>query len=101
MVATSEQGARETSPPLPPKRHCFSLSLRPHARFTLAASNVLFGYWSHDIGGHTQPSPAELYTRWVQLGAFSPILRTHCTKEANNDRRIWVRSSQPKALWCS
>jgi hypothetical protein len=32
---------------------------------------------SHDLGGHTAPSPPELYTRWVQWGAFSPIFRTH------------------------
>lgn len=123
------------------------------------ASNVLFGYWSHDIGGEsvcavwdlrcvcvccqrvwwhpflsgasltpphsplppTPPHPgyniycpkngkitpcpcgtviqpcnlttgdcgradAELYTRWLQFGALSPILRTHCS---HCDRRIW------------
>ena len=29
---------------------------------------------------------AELYTRWLQFGALSPILRTHCS---HCDRRIW------------
>ncbi|KAH3746121.1 glycoside hydrolase [Pelomyxa schiedti] len=65
-----------------------SLNYQPH--FTLTAANVLYGYWSHDIGGHTNPCPTELYTRWVQWGVWSPIFRTHCTKEPNNDRRIWV-----------
>eukprot|EP01105_Mastigella_eilhardi_P024390 TRINITY_DN6356_c0_g1_i1.p1 TRINITY_DN6356_c0_g1~~TRINITY_DN6356_c0_g1_i1.p1 ORF type:complete len:894 (+),score=191.79 TRINITY_DN6356_c0_g1_i1:360-2684(+) len=65
-----------------------SLSYQPY--FTQTAANVLYGYWSHDIGGHTQPCPAELYTRWVQWGIWSPIFRTHCTKDPNNDRRIWT-----------
>jgi alpha-glucosidase (family GH31 glycosyl hydrolase) len=59
--------------------------------FTPTASNVGFGYWSHDIGGH-QPGPVgpELYTRWIQFGAFSPILRTHSTKDPKAERRIWA-----------
>lgn len=59
--------------------------------FTPTASNVGFGYWSHDIGGH-QPGPVspELYTRWIQFGAFSPVLRTHSTKDPKAERRIWA-----------
>ena len=58
--------------------------------FTSTASNVGFGYWSHDIGGH-MPGPVspELYTRWVQFGVFSPILRTHSSKNPLAERRIW------------
>ena len=34
-------------------------------------------FWSHDIGGfHYQPTP-ELYVRWMQFGAFSPLARAH------------------------
>ncbi len=32
----------------------------------------------------------ELYTRWIQFGIFSPILRTHTTKNAESERRIWA-----------
>jgi len=32
----------------------------------------------------------ELYTRWVQFGAFSPILRTHTTKNPETERRVWA-----------
>jgi len=66
-----------------------SLAFQPY--FTATAANVGYAYWSHDIGGH-QPgvvSP-ELYTRWVQFGAFSPILRTHTTKNPDAERRIWA-----------
>lgn len=65
-----------------------TLSYQP--RFTATAANVGYGYWSHDLGGHTEEPDPELYTRWVQWGAFSPMFRTHCTKNANNDRRLWT-----------
>lgn len=65
-----------------------SLDYQPY--FTATASNVGFGFWSHDIGGHMRgESLPELYTRWVQFGAFSPMLRTHCTKSSSIERRIW------------
>jgi alpha-glucosidase len=32
----------------------------------------------------------ELYTRWVQFGAFSPILRTHTAKNPDSERRLWA-----------
>ncbi|HNX65921.1 MAG TPA: glycoside hydrolase family 31 protein [Bacteroidales bacterium] len=67
-----------------------SLDYQPY--FTATASNVLFGFWSHDIGGHMNPDgyDPELYTRWIQWGAFSPVLRTHCTKDPNIERKIWA-----------
>jgi alpha-glucosidase (family GH31 glycosyl hydrolase) len=59
--------------------------------FTSTASNVGYGYWSHDIGGHQPGDPSNnvLFQRWMQWGVFSPILRTHSTKKAVIDRRIW------------
>ena len=66
-----------------------SLAFQPW--FTATAANVGYAYWSHDIGGHMPGSVApELYTRWVQFGAFSPILRTHTTKNPDSERRIWA-----------
>ena len=66
-----------------------SLAFQPW--FTATAANVGYAYWSHDIGGH-MPGVVdpEIYTRWVQFGAFSPILRTHTTKNADAERRIWA-----------
>ncbi len=65
-----------------------SLAFQPY--FTATAGNVGYGYWSHDIGGH-QPGPVnpELYTRWIQFGVFSPVLRTHTTMNPAAERRIW------------
>jgi alpha-glucosidase len=66
-----------------------SLAFQPW--FTATAANVGYAYWSHDIGGH-MPGVVEpeLYTRWIQFGIYSPILRTHTTKNPNAERRIWA-----------
>ena len=66
-------------------------SLDYQTYFNSTASNVLYGYWSHDIGGHNQEgaNDAELYLRWIQYGVFSPILRTHATAAGHIERRIW------------
>jgi alpha-glucosidase len=66
-----------------------SLAFQPW--FTATAANVGYAYWSHDIGGH-MPGVVdpEIYTRWVQFGAFSPILRTHTTKNPDAERRVWA-----------
>ncbi len=66
-----------------------SLAFQPW--FTATAANVGYAYWSHDIGGHIPGAvDPELYTRWVQFGAFSPVLRTHTTKNPDAERRIWA-----------
>lgn len=65
-----------------------SLAFQP--RFTASAANVAYGWWSHDIGGHMfKDGTPELYTRWVQFGLFSPILRLHSTARPQLDRRPW------------
>lgn len=57
-----------------------SLAYQPY--FTIAASNTGYSWWSHDIGGHmgSKGNP-ELYTRWIELGVFSPINRLHSTRD--------------------
>lgn len=64
-----------------------TLAFQPY--FSVMASNIGFGYWSHDIGGFQNPTPPELLVRWVQWGAFAPVFRSHSTKDAANDRRVW------------
>ena len=63
--------------------------------FTSTAANVGYGYWGHDIGGHMQPGGVnetnpELYTRWLQNGVFTPIFKTHSTKNMTMEKRFWV-----------
>ena len=63
--------------------------------FTATASNVGYGYWGHDIGGHmfhksdARVTDPEMYLRWLQHGVFTPIFKTHCTKKSEIERRIW------------
>lgn len=66
-----------------------SLDFQPY--FNSTASNVLYGYWSHDIGGHHMADriDPELYIRWMQFGALSPILRTHSTKSGVLKKEVW------------
>lgn len=53
-----------------------SLDFQPY--FTATASNIGYSWWSHDIGGHMGGyRDDELFTRWLQLGVFSPINRLH------------------------
>jgi alpha-glucosidase len=64
-------------------------------KFTATSSNVGYGYWGHDIGGHMQPKGVnetnpELYTRWLQYGVFTPIYKTHSTKNLSMEKRFWV-----------
>ncbi|MFZ4397576.1 MAG: TIM-barrel domain-containing protein, partial [Kiritimatiellia bacterium] len=66
-----------------------SLAYQPY--FTATAANVLYGYWSHDIGGHINGEiEPELYARWIQFGIHSPVVRTHTTKNAKAERRVWA-----------
>jgi len=55
-----------------------------------ASSNIGYGWWSHDIGGHMQGyRDDELATRWVQLGVWSPILRLHSSNNPWNAKEPW------------
>ncbi|KAH8422262.1 glycoside hydrolase family 31 protein [Aspergillus melleus] len=66
-----------------------SLEFQPE--FTATASNIGYGWWSHDIGGHIHGGrDDELVTRWLQLGAFSPILRLHSTASRWMSKEPWL-----------
>lgn len=67
-----------------------SLDFQPY--FNSTASNVLYGFWSHDIGGHhmgIERIEPEMFVRWMQFGQYSPILRTHSTKNENLRKEPW------------
>ncbi len=72
-----------------------TLAFEPY--FTASASNVGYGYWGHDLGGHLQhgPNDPELYLRWIQYGVFTPIFRTHSANFPNIERRIWKYPNFP------
>ena len=65
-----------------------SLHFQPY--LTATAANIGFAWWSHDIGGHCGgKKDAELMTRWVQFGVFSPIMRLHSTSNLFNGKEPW------------
>lgn len=65
-------------------------SLRFQPYFTATASNIGYGWWSHDIGGHMLGyKDNELMIRWVQFAVFSPILRLHSTKSEFHGKEPW------------
>lgn len=65
-----------------------SLDFQPY--FTVNASNVGYGWWSHDIGGHMMGyKDDELSVRWLQFGVFSPINRLHSSANPFNGKEPW------------
>lgn len=54
---------------------------RPQVAIMLNSGLSGLGYMSSDVGGfavdNENPFLPELYLRWVQMGTFTPILRTH------------------------
>jgi alpha-glucosidase (family GH31 glycosyl hydrolase) len=73
-------------------------TLQYEIQMTPTAANTLYSYWSHDIGGFQSGdgcpgddnpknlTGSEMFMRWVQFGAVSPIFRTHCN---HCERRVW------------
>jgi hypothetical protein len=60
------------------------------AAMTPAEASIGQSYVSHDIGSFAgKHLPDDLYLRWVQLGAFQPILRLHSD---HGDRLPWEYS---------
>ncbi|MFR8536940.1 MAG: TIM-barrel domain-containing protein [Lacrimispora saccharolytica] len=65
-----------------------SLDFQPY--FTSTASNIGYGWWSHDIGGHMLGyKNDEMEARWYQFGVFSPINRLHSTSSEFNGKEPW------------
>ena len=83
-----------------------TLAFQPY--FTATASNVCYGYWGHDLGGHMLDRNAqddqklandpELVLRWLQFGVFTPIFRTHATLDPRIERQIWKFPNFPQML---
>ncbi|KAF1851119.1 glycoside hydrolase family 31 protein [Cucurbitaria berberidis CBS 394.84] len=74
-------------------------SLHFQPEFTATASNIGYGWWSNDIGGHTHGyKNDELYTRWVQLGCWSPILRLHSDNNPFNTREPWRFNDEARII---
>lgn len=65
-----------------------SLNFQPY--FTATASNIGYGWWSHDIGGHMGGyKDNDLAVRWTQFGVFSPIMRLHSGASPFTGKEPW------------
>ena len=73
-----------------------SLDFQPY--FTSTASNIGYGWWSHDIGGHMLGyRDDELEARWYQYGVFSPINRLHSSNSAFSGKEPWNFSMEVRS----
>lgn len=74
-----------------------SLDYQPY--FTSTASNIGYGWWSHDIGGHMWGErDDELAARWVQYGAFSPINRLHSSDNPFSGKEPWRYNAESREV---
>lgn len=65
-------------------------TLRMIPFYNSSASNIGVSYWAHDIGGYYKGTEDnELYTRYVQLGVFSPILKFGADEGKYYKREPW------------
>ena len=65
-----------------------SLDFQPY--FTITESNIGYGWWSHDIGGHMMGyKNDEMVIRWVEFGIYSPIMRLHSSCSEFNGKEPW------------
>jgi alpha-glucosidase len=56
-----------------------------------------FAFVGDDIGGFAGSPPANLLTRWYELGAFNPIDRDHAEKNSL-DHEPWVNGPEHEAI---
>jgi alpha-glucosidase (family GH31 glycosyl hydrolase) len=69
-----------------------SLAFQPH--LTATGGNAGCDWWSHDVGGHfggtgTPETFGDLYVRWAQFGALSPVNRVHTGNVPFIDKLPW------------
>jgi alpha-glucosidase (family GH31 glycosyl hydrolase) len=65
-----------------------TLDFQPY--FTATASNIGYGWWSHDIGGHMHgKKDDDMACRWLQFGVFSPINRLHSSNCEFSGKEPW------------
>ena len=74
-----------------------SLNFQPY--FTATASNIGYGWWSNDIGGHMFGIRSEdMMLRWYQFGIFSPIMRLHSMNNIFVSKEPWKFSLETELL---
>lgn len=67
-------------------------TLAMEVEFTHAEGSIGQPYVSHDVGGFKGETDPERYVRWMQFGAFSPIMRIH-SQNLQTKRLPWEFAS--------
>ncbi|MBR4668926.1 MAG: DUF5110 domain-containing protein [Butyrivibrio sp.] len=74
-----------------------SLEFQPY--FTSTASNIGYGMWSHDIGGHMLGDKnLDRLIRWIEYGVFSPIMRIHSSCSPFFNKEPWLLDEPYRAI---
>jgi len=72
-----------------------------HLRLTLPTllSLGVSGYTlvGNDVGGYAGSPPPDVLTRWIELGAFTPMFRNH-TEKGSADQEPWVHGPEHEAI---
>jgi oligosaccharide 4-alpha-D-glucosyltransferase len=64
----------------------------------LGAGITGFSYWGSDVGGFVSSSsipPKELFVRWMQFGAYTPVFRAHGSFSA---REPWIHDDEADSI---
>ncbi len=72
-----------------------------HLRLTLPTLLSLgisgYGLVGNDAGGFSGSAPADLVTRWMELGVFTPLYRNH-TDTNTRDKEPWVHGREHEVI---
>jgi len=85
LDSTSHKYSLQWSGDVPSNEH----SLRNEIINLNKCANNMLAFYSSDIGGHCDNPTKTQYTRWFEYGAFSPVLRPHCTNTVKKYREPW------------
>ncbi|MBR1376341.1 MAG: DUF5110 domain-containing protein [Bacilli bacterium] len=90
--------------------HRYSVLTSPHMEvswddlkilsfYNILSTNIGVSWWSHDIGGFTRGiEDNELYTRFIELGVFSPILKLSSDRGKYYKREPWKWSIKTSTI---
>lgn len=67
--------------------------------YNLTSANIGLSWWSHDIGGYKNGTEdAELFTRYVEFGTYSPIFRFSSKEGRYYKREPWAWDVKTKKI---
>lgn len=78
--------------------HCRNEDLLREIKNLVKATNNCIPYVNFDCGGHIGNPDKELYLRWMKFGAFSPVLRPHCTNNVKVFREPWNYDDETESV---